>query len=395
MPRWILARRWSTLEVLIVAVAVAAFVWVGSRKVRLPHPTAAEPSSLARPIEPDGASKLATTPRPSSATAGEARVERSWIQVSSIARTPATEQQMAEALQELAARDPEHAMAIALAETNLRLRQVLRHAVLRGWASVAPAAAASWSLALPDGDRQLCLEAVFAGAAERPEAALQLAQQLRGQHPELAADCGQFLVSALCKVGAYEKAVAFAGADFSAEQAAWLNTAFFEWASHQPDAARSALDRVRQGAARDAAFEGLVLGWAMANPGSLATYAMKLPPGDDRARALTQALPQWVGRDTVLASDWINRMEPTPDLDPGVAAVATLPALISKRPEIAIGWAETIAEPVLRANTLRSVAQEWARRDADGLRRFLATTPNLEPADQRVLAEGLLPGPDA
>ena len=133
----------------------------------------------------------------------------------------------------------------------------------------------------------------------------------------------------------------------------------------------------------------------MADPGSLAAYAIHLPPGEERAQALSQALPQWVTRDTVVASEWVNQLDSNPDLDTGVAAVATLTNLVERRPEIAVGWAESISEPVLRANTLWLIAQQWARNDPAGIQRFLATTPELSAHDRTALLNGLNPTPDS
>ena len=71
-----------------------------------------------------------------------------------------------------------------------------------------------------------------------------------------------------------------------------------------------------------------------------------------------------------------------------------MPNLVNLQPEIAVGWAESLAEPGLRANTLRLVAQQWAQRDAEAVRRFLAATPNLLAADRAALMEGSNPQSD-
>jgi hypothetical protein len=110
---------------------------------------------------------------------------------------------------------------------------------------------------------------------------------------------------------------------------------------------------------------------------------------------MSQALPQWVSRDPIAASEWmINHYDPSPDSDAGVAAVAMMPNLLNRRPEIAVAWAESIAEPVLRANTLRSVAQQWAQQDSEACRRFIDSTPNLLANDRTALMDGLNPRPN-
>ena len=121
----------------------------------------------------------------------------------------------------------------------------------------------------------------------------------------------------------------------------------------------------------------------------------QLSPGEDRAQALSQALPQWVARDPLVASEWINQLDANPDLATDVASVATLANLVNHRPEIAVGWAESISEPVLRANTLWMIAQQWAHTDPDGIRRFLAAVPDLAVNDRRALLDALNPPPEA
>jgi len=70
----------------------------------------------------------------------------------------------------------------------------------------------------------------------------------------------------------------------------------------------------------------MILGWATANPAAVAAYAERLPPSEDRAQAMSQALPQWVSRDPIAASEWmINHYDPSPDSDAGVAAVVMMP----------------------------------------------------------------------
>jgi len=399
MIRALLVRRWSTLTLLGVSVGLSTFTWNAGQKTvveRAPNSTAPAPVS-----PPESAPDTTASPRadPVESRSRDAVTTVSandhWARWSAKARTPDNEREMTAFVEELAARDPKQAMLLALGEGNLRLRQNLRNAVLRGWATVFPQDASAWALALPDGDRQVAMEAVFAGAAQRPEEAARLGQRLCAQDPAHASDYGQFLITGLTAVGAYETAARFAAADTSSARAAWLSTTFFQWATHQPQNALTAFASISAPATRSAAFQGMVSGWAMADPASLVSYAMTLPPGEDRSHALSQALPQWVGRDTLVASEWINQLDSNPDLDTGVASVATLSNLVNQRPEVAVGWAESIAEPVLRANTLWMIAQQWARNDPDGIRRFIASTPDLAANDRRALLDAMNPPPEA
>lgn len=295
-----------------------------------------------------------------------------------------------DALEKLAGADPHGAMALALGENDAGLRDRLRNAVLRGWASESPDAAADWVMALPAGEHHPAMEAVFAGAAQQPEEAMELGRRLCAQDPALAGDHGQLLITALAKAGAYEAAVRFAGMNQSENLGAWLNVAFFKWAAREPAQAVRAFEEITDLTGRNAAFQGLISGWAESNPAALATYVMQLAPGEDRAQALGQTLTRWASRDPVTASEWLAvHYDPTPDLDGGAGAVATLPNLVSREPEMAMIWADCITDPVLRVETLRTVAQEWVQRDREAVRRFIGSTPSLSAEEHSALVRGL------
>jgi hypothetical protein len=317
-----------------------------------------------------------------------------WAEWQSRPRTPATELAAERALMELARHDPARALVLALGESGERLRERFRDAALKGWAAVAPEKAAAWAMALPPGDRRPAIVAVFSGAIEQPVEAARLGQQLCRQWPAEAGDYGQLLISALTGAGAYEVAARFAWDDTSEHGPAWLNAAYYQWAMRQPEAALKAFGAITDPVTRNHAFLGLTAGWAEANPAALANYAVKLPAGSERADALGQMLSQWATRDPLTASEWmLKNLNPSTDLDGGVAAVASLPSLVSQRPEIAIGWAESIADPSLRASTLTIVARLWSERDPAGARRYLASAPSLSAEEREALTRGLVTGP--
>jgi hypothetical protein len=399
MSHALLNHRWSTLSLVVVSLGLSALAYFSGREA------GSRSATRSSGVDPRFQSNQpAAATRPAGVTAPELRssipditgnFDERWKRWSTGHRTPASEREMAAALEELAARDPNRAMSLALDEGNFRLRQNLRHAVLRGWAATAPDDAAAWAMALLGGDRQVAMEAVFAGAARRPEEAAKLGARLCAQEPALAGEYGQFLINGLTEAGAYATAARFAMADTSEHHGAWLNAAFFHWATYQPDQALAAFGKISDPATRIPAFQGMILGWAMANPAAVAAYAVNLAPGENRSQALSQALPQWANRDPVAASEWMfNHFDPSPDLDAGVAAVATMPTFVNQRPEIAVGWAESIADPVLRANTLRLVAQQWAQQDVEAFRRFLASNPDILAVDRLALMDGLNPPPD-
>ena len=384
----LLRPRWSTLHVIATAIAVGAIVWFTRRQPASPAAqriTRAE-RALAemKHAESPASGNNGETAAAIAATAHELRE----------ARTPAREREIASALEDLARRDPQRAMKLALAEGNFRLRADLRDAVLRGWAAVAPDDAAAYALTIPVGDRQRAFEAVFTGAAHDPAADIKLGVRLCAEHPDIAADIGQFMITALTGAGAYDSALTFAVQDTTPNHNAWLNSAMYEWAAHEPARAEAALERVTDPSSREAAFQGLISGWAAANPASLAEYAMRLPTGDERARALAQALPQWANYDPASAAEWLTRANPAPDLDLGFATVATLPNVVSHWPESAVAWAQCITEPALRMNTLRMLGRQWAGSNPAALQKFIASMSDADGGDRTALLEGLNPPPD-
>jgi hypothetical protein len=392
----IFQRRWSTMSLIGASLVVGGlgYYFGGQQRVLEKKTTVTPVPEVARELV---TREIVTTPISTESILPAPQLEKleeRWRVYLGEPRTPAVDGELADCLGKMAALDPKRAMTLALEQSDFKLREKLRDAVLRGWARVSPDDAAAWALGLALEDQRAALVAVLGGAAVRPEEAVRIGRMLSDGHPELAGEYGQLLIDALTETGAYREAVRFAYGDKTENQPAWLNATFFHWASHQPEAALQALGKISNPSARNIAFQGMIAGWAANNPVALAEYAMRLSPGTDRAQVLNQTLPEWVSRDPLGASEWmIRRFTPSPEMDVGVAAVATLPHLIADRPEIAVGWAENIAEPQLRIETFRQIAREWALRDAEGVRRF-AATPNLSDEARNAFVEGSTPPGD-
>lgn len=104
-------------------------------------------------------------------------------------------------------------------------------------------------------------------------------------------------------------------------------------------------------------------------------------------------LTQWVYRDPIAASAWMDQLDPSPDLDMGAAAIAVLPALIQGKPDIAASWAESITDPEMRANTLLDLIRLWAEHDAIGAQRYANTSSVLDPATRALALSTMQPSP--
>ena len=310
-----------------------------------------------------------------------------WLQGS---RTAENSQAIKDWLKELASTDPKRAMLLALAETDPRLQRDFRDVVLREWASVACDDAADWVIRFHVVDHHDAFEMVFAGASTHPDEATALGRRLCAQDPTLAGDYGQLLIVALAQSGQYEAAVRFAATVNAENSGAWVNAAYFQWALREPEQAINAFEKITGPEQRRAALEGLAAGWTTTNPVAMATYLLKMESSEDRAEVLGQTFTQWVNRDPASASEWlINNYRPSPDLDGGTAKIAVLPSLISRKPEIAVAWAESISDPELRADTLQAVAREWALQNPDEVRRFISSNPSFSADEQQALSKGL------
>ena len=304
--------------------------------------------------------------------------------------TPASEEQMRACLSELGARDFATALQLAQAAATPRQRELFRNAALQGWATRDPQAAASWALShVRTQERRTAVEAIAAGAVGRPDDAIRAFQRVIAGDPTMAGDHGNALASAFAQVGEFDLASDFAAAGPAQFRAAWLSNVYHAWATCQPQAALSGLDKISDSAARREAQDGLFAGWASSDPAGLVGYAQTLPIGESRLDALKEGLTQWVFRDSAAASHWMDNFDPSPDLDAGAAALAVMPALVEKKPDVAASWAESITDPELRASTLIDLIRLWAEHDAAGARKYVASSPAL-PAETRSLALSIL-----
>lgn len=308
--------------------------------------------------------------------------------------TPLAEEAMCAELKALGATDTTRALQFVQNASTPRQRENFRNAVLQGWASRDPKAAATWALAnVRPEERRVAVEAIAAGAINRPDDAVQAFNHLMAADPQLTSDYGNSLAFAFARAGQFETASQFAAAGPLEYRAAWLSSVFNQWATYQPQASLAALNQIKDPAAQHEAMQGIIAGWSSSDPAGLVAYAETLPSGEMRLNALRDGLSQWVYRDPKTATEWMDKHDPNPDLDAGAAAVAVLPALIEKKPDIAASWAESIVDPELRINTLLDLIRIWGTRDIAAARNYAATTPAL-PADRRELAlSSLQPSP--
>ncbi len=383
------AKRGSILVLLVgMAIAGVAGYLIGRSQSTRAGVVPAANAPLAK------ADRARTAAAPSAQTPSSERNEAAaardwdsrWRELATAARTPKLARDMADMLAQLAEHEHEQAMKIALAEPNLKTRAELRNAVLRGWAKTEPNAAAEWALALGRDDRIDALQEVLSGAVEHPAEAAKVGAVVCERDPDHAFDYSESLVRALAGRGEFEMAAQFVTSrPATPQRVEETEHAFTTWAQSRPSEALAAIDKITDREAHDAAFRGVVIGWSQADPVALTEYAIQLPPGENRGIALANGLPRWVEHDPVAAGTWLSQREPSPDLDMGVVAVATVPGIVMQKPALAVSLAQTISDPTLRANTLYQVALRWSETDLAAATHFVETSSQFGPAQKEAL----------
>ena len=312
---------------------------------------------------------------------------RDWRQLSALPRTPALVAELTAMLEKLATTDPAQALSLAQAEGNLLLRDKFLQATLCGWAHLSATNAAAWAMALTDpAARETAMASVFAGAiASNPDEAVRAGKLVIASHPDDAPGYGSRLIDALCDSGNFEAAAAFSAGGDAQQRSGWMSEAFCKWAELQPAQAAEAASAMSDPVLRNQALHGIVGGWSEADPVGLVQFVTQLPSDNtERGALLGQALDRWARQDPAAASAWINNHQTGPELDQGVAAIATTEGV---KPELGVSWADSITDPQLRSQTLNLVLRNWLTIDPAAAKQFFDNTKNLLPDQRKELAE--------
>jgi hypothetical protein len=294
-----------------------------------------------------------------------------WEETTALASTPARTRALSALLEELARTDPQRALSLSQNQPDWRLRDILRDASLRGWASVAPDAAADWALSVRSEDRRAVVGAVLQGAAANPDATVRLALRLCAADTEPAGDYGHAAIAALVDAGAFAQAADFGSAMGADKYAFLFKSAFFQWARQRPTEAFAAAEKITDPQLAAQARAQAITGWSWADAAGLANHALKLPAGPERNQALSEALPLWLERYPEEAAAWIQKNDTGAEFDAGLAALANQQSFLKSSPAAALTLAADISDPTKRTETMRSVFQQWAARDPLAARAYL------------------------
>ncbi|MFT3868009.1 MAG: hypothetical protein QM715_05875 [Nibricoccus sp.] len=312
----------------------------------------------------------------------------SWHQLQKQPACAVRNKELAAMLEQLARTDPQRALALAEAESNWILRDELLDAALRGWGATAPDAAADWAINHRLDQRMRYVSAVLSGAVEQPSEAVRVALRVCKADPGPAADYGHALINALVdKVGSFAEATRFASTVGTDRQQFLLDSAYYQWAKYQPEQALASLNQITDPNIKASAYEGMLAGWAAADATKLASLALSMPPGEDRLKAFNVALPKWIEKDPTAATEWIGNQDPSPDLNAGVAAIATLPSMIARNPLLSFDWADSITDSAQRIMTKHEIFTQWAQKDFPAAVEYARNVKN--PDERDMMTEAL------
>lgn len=287
----------------------------------------------------------------------------------------------AELLEKHSAGDPLMGLEMASAESSRAHRLKWVSVVLERWAAEAPDGAIQWTVNRfprdPDA-RDAAFEAVVRGVARtgNVDAAETLLSRLNSAFPEGAATRRWHFVTALGEGGAYDRAGDFSIRAEGDDRGDLLQVAFETWANARPDEAAMAARAIGDAPTRAQAWQAVVSRLAGSDPEKLTKMAIRMNGGPERRVALAHALPQWILKAPASASAWLEQQSPSAELDSGTAAIAGFAPLARQRPDVAMGWAESIVNAQLREQTMAGVLEIWMQVDPAAAQTYVtAQTP--------------------
>ena len=376
------SQRWSTFTLLslVSMVALSAF-YVGrlslSSRATPPENTPqiqAQPNPPVVSSQPAEAVNSVAPPKPEN-------LGIRWDELSALPGTPAGESEMAALIEKMAEQDPQRAIALAAAQTNLRLRAALLRSALKGWGTADPEAAAKWAQSETVMDHAQAINALLQGAIQSPDKAISVTAALIQNDPSRASEFGGDLISALTEAGQFDRAANFAANSPANSREDLMLPAYSRWAEFQPQAAIASAMQITDPGLRDTALNAIVVGWSPTDPKGMVEFAQNNLPAGQQSFALSSAIGFWADSDPIAAATWINQSNPGAESDTGVAEIALSP-LLAQNPELAASWAENIFNPQLRLETLTSVIEKWKAASLSGAENYVENSPALAPEDR-------------
>jgi hypothetical protein len=160
--------------------------------------------------------------------------------------------------------------------------------------------------------------------------------------------------------------------------------AYSRWAEFQPQAAIANAMQIADAGVRNAALDAITVGWSPTDPEGMVKFAQNNLSPEQQNSATSRALVFWADSDPVAAATWINQNNPGPEADTGIAKIALSPQL-AQMPKTAASWADSIANPDLRLETLTSVLKQWMTAAPSAAENYVKNTAALSDEDRSAL----------
>lgn len=252
------------------------------------------------------------------------------------------------------------------------------------WASRDFAEATKWVRQLPDAEvRRIGLVAVaYEAARTQPDVALGLAQELPASAER------KDLVTHLASQWATRSPDAAAAwalkiEDPSVRDGVLAGIAVI-WGESDPLAAASlAISSLEPGRLQNDAVIGIVQRWVQNAPADAAAWVTGFPEGGVRDTAMENVVKLWPDQDPNGVAAWLTGLAPGPSRDFAIGAYVTKVA--AALPEMAVQWAESIADEAMRQSQMKQVVVDWLVRDEAGARSWIAQSPLTESVRTRLL----------
>ena len=152
------------------------------------------------------------------------------------------------------------------------------------------------------------------------------------------------------------------------------------------DGARTAIDGMAAGSLRDGLTPQFAEKFAQKDPQGASQWALELPEGEAKSRALAETIGEWAKKDAAAAGAFMAKLPATPDADRSRESYAT--AVAQKDPQGALAWAATITDKDRQQRAVENVARSWVKQDAEAAKAWVAQSSLPDEVKTRIQSPG-------
>ncbi|MBU6410907.1 MAG: hypothetical protein KGR98_11025, partial [Verrucomicrobia bacterium] len=153
-------------------------------------------------------------------------------------------------------------------------------------------------------------------------------------------------------------------------------------AKNSPEEAAAWLKSLPPAADRNYALTTLAADWARSDPRASLEWTMQLSDADGRRDAVQRAFTQWSLDDTAASAQWLGAHLSDPAADQMVIGLVDESGISASDPRDAIAWADLIAEPRARVDSIEDTFIGWARQQPDAAVNCIRNDTVLTPGEK-------------